>query len=1203
MRVPFAGTAPGMVSPEHGGWGETPPSPPRTVPALASASRATAGMLVAKHPAQGFEPVGNQPACRKDARGTALANRNPAEGGPAVLSRSESLPTSRARLTRVAACAAVLLCIAVPQHGRAQDSQEVLSTWSLVPSGLGVGDSFRLLFVSSTTRNAQASQVIRYNEHVQDAAAAGHADIQAYNTHFRALGSTEDDDAIDNTGTTFTTTDPGNPIYWLGGAKVADSYSDFYDDSWDSNAPRDESGTTVATGIEVFTGSISDGTKHSQQFLGRSSGNVRVGVPGTSGEELDSRGRSRTQDKPFYGLSGVFTVADPPPPTPVPTVKVQPSWGFAPPGLGEGDSFRLLFVSSTTRGAGPDDIDRYDRHVQDAAASGHADIREHSPHFRVLGSTATLDARDHTVTTSTAVPDVPIYWVGGARVADDYGDFYDGTWGSNAPRNEFGNTVATDIEVFTGSMSDGTGHNQILGHASRARLGKPGTSTQELDSGGGSPKEEAKPFYGLSGVFTLSSRAGLPNRARVTLGPRSVREDSPARTVTVTVTLDEAESADTELQMQVRDGTASSPDDFTAQPRTLTITVPAGQLEGTGTFTVTPVQEQQGEPECDETITVTGVPTVTSPGSTVLVTYGTLMLSDPDADDRRCASPVHRSPVVAKAESPPDSPGERERETGAPVAPSTPPAEARVAIWTDRLGYSDGEPLRLYRSLDPMGDERDFTFFYYLENIGTGRRLHFAPGIRSTTLEEEVVDHVGLSGAAIAASRIDATSGELIWAGAMPGAGSWHFVAEVRSSDSTEVVKAAYAKFTVTGNAPTVHGSDGSEAVVAADETWASDTIHKIRQPVRVRAGATLTIEAGALVQGLGANAKIVVEKGGRIEAIGSRALPIVMTCDRPVGRREPGCWGGLTVRGDAPAANEDGEQPDDYGGDDPEGSSGELRFVRVEFAGAGSDASNRPAALALYGVGSGTAIDHVQVHESLGDGIEFRGGTAHCRYCVSSGARDDSLEWLGWQGTAQHLFLQQGLAGDKGIEASGPGSGSPGPVLHNATLLGGSAAGAEASSGVGIHLGDGAAITARNLLVTGFGSHAITAESETAALFVDSQSSIANTIFHENGGRFGVAQTGEAISPYIQFLDEDPDLRNARYEANPDPRPKSGSVALEEDSSAESPSDETLWRDARYIGAFGTSNWLEEWTFFGPDSEYLIPEPEAATDPGETGP
>ena len=45
----------------------------------------------------------------------------------------------------------------------------VLDTWSLIPSGLGVGDSFRLIFLSSTKRNASSSSIGTYNTFVQTA--------------------------------------------------------------------------------------------------------------------------------------------------------------------------------------------------------------------------------------------------------------------------------------------------------------------------------------------------------------------------------------------------------------------------------------------------------------------------------------------------------------------------------------------------------------------------------------------------------------------------------------------------------------------------------------------------------------------------------------------------------------------------------------------------------------------------------------------------------------------------------------------------------------------------------------------------------------------------------------------------------------------------------------------------------------------------
>ena len=81
----------------------------------------------------------------------------------------------------------------------------VSNNWSLTPSDLGARDQFRLLFLSSTTRNATSLPDIEdYNTFIQNRAAAGHTDIQAYSNGFKVVGCTEDDDARDNTRTTFT---------------------------------------------------------------------------------------------------------------------------------------------------------------------------------------------------------------------------------------------------------------------------------------------------------------------------------------------------------------------------------------------------------------------------------------------------------------------------------------------------------------------------------------------------------------------------------------------------------------------------------------------------------------------------------------------------------------------------------------------------------------------------------------------------------------------------------------------------------------------------------------------------------------------------------------------------------------------------------------------------------------------------------------
>ena len=79
-------------------------------------------------------------------------------------------------------------------------SRVVPIDWALKPSGLEAGDRFRLLFLSSTERDASSTGISVYNGFVQDLAAAGHTDIQAYGSQFRAVGCTSAVDAVDNTG-------------------------------------------------------------------------------------------------------------------------------------------------------------------------------------------------------------------------------------------------------------------------------------------------------------------------------------------------------------------------------------------------------------------------------------------------------------------------------------------------------------------------------------------------------------------------------------------------------------------------------------------------------------------------------------------------------------------------------------------------------------------------------------------------------------------------------------------------------------------------------------------------------------------------------------------------------------------------------------------------------------------------------------------
>ena len=228
----------------------------------------------------------------------------------------------------LALTAFALAFAAAPQYAHAQT--EVAADWTLIPSGLGAGDQFRLLVVTSTTRDATSSNIGDYDTHVQTAVASGHTAIRSYSSQFKVLGSTASDDAREHTGTRYTgdttssTTDDSNlgvPIYYLDGAKVADDYRDLYDGSWDSNVSRNESGDSDPGLDQVWTGAATDGTvgeftiganTYDMPLGGSSVGNrTSYGCPLGSGTELNCGGTGNTATNALhlYGLSPVFQVA------------------------------------------------------------------------------------------------------------------------------------------------------------------------------------------------------------------------------------------------------------------------------------------------------------------------------------------------------------------------------------------------------------------------------------------------------------------------------------------------------------------------------------------------------------------------------------------------------------------------------------------------------------------------------------------------------------------------------------------------------------------------------------------------------------------------------------------------------------------------------------------------------------------------------
>ena len=181
--------------------------------------------------------------------------------------------------------------------------------------------------------------------------------------------------------------------------------------------------------------------------------------------------------------------------------EVPPDWTLKPSGLSAGTNFRLLFVISTGRNATSTDIADYNTFVQTSAKAGHSAITDSCGNqFKVVGSTSTVDARDNTSTTGAGQA---IYWLNGAKAADNYADFYDGSWDSYAGKTEAGTNYGGNNFIFTGSRQDGTKSLLPLGNNGTVMVGVLQSGQNPL-SFAGATRNTARSYYALSPVFTVA---------------------------------------------------------------------------------------------------------------------------------------------------------------------------------------------------------------------------------------------------------------------------------------------------------------------------------------------------------------------------------------------------------------------------------------------------------------------------------------------------------------------------------------------------------------------------------------------------------------------------------------------------------------------------------------------------------------------------
>lgn len=194
----------------------------------------------------------------------------------------------------------------------------------------------------------------------------------------------------------------------------------------------------------------------------------------------------------------------------------------------------------------------------------------------------------------------------------------------------------------------------------------------------------------------------------------------------------------------------------------------------------------------------------------------------------------------------------------------------------------------------------------------------------------------------------------------------------------------------------------------------------------------TLTIQPGVIVYANTSNADndfLVVNRGSTISAEGTASQPIIFTAQQNltggVTDESQGLWGGIILAGRAPISNcnlagvsggavncenvVEGTGNALYGGATPGDNSGVMRYVQIRYSGTVISPNNELQGLTTGGVGSGTRLEYIQIHNSSDDGIEIFGGTHNARYFVVTGADDDSLDTdVGWKGFIQFVIAAQ---------------------------------------------------------------------------------------------------------------------------------------------------------------------------------------------------
>ncbi|MGN7719184.1 hypothetical protein [Chitinophaga sp. 22620] len=422
---------------------------------------------------------------------------------------------------------------------------------------------------------------------------------------------------------------------------------------------------------------------------------------------------------------------------------------------------------------------------------------------------------------------------------------------------------------------------------------------------------------------------------------------------------------------------------------------------------------------------------------------------------------------------------------------------------------------------------------------------------------------------------------------------------------------------------------------ITTSKTLTNDRVWILKGQVKVKNGATLTVQEGTVVKSdVTEKGSLIITRGCKLMAIGTADKPIVFTSGKAPGTRGPGDWGGIVLLGSAPTNKTnpqiEGGIGEQYGGTDAADNSGTLKYVRIEYAGIAAFQNSEINSLTLGGVGSGTTIDYVMTAYANDDAFEIFGGTVNPRHLVAYATADDDFDFdFGYTGTVQYAvslrdpkFVDPGDAGN-GIECDNDGQSSnqtpfTRPVISNMTIVGpNGAAGTASNHNYGNRWRRATNFVFLNSIILGtqkggtafeskptydyFLANAATAYSNNIIFTVataktawtDSSTARLYTTGYPNPMTSAQrdAMIAEASAPLLTKLTDAGNTVAASADfvgltdpfnlANPNFLPKTGSPALSGTFKSFAGIDNVTYR-----GAFGSTNWLTGWTNFDPQNK-----------------